>query len=864
MQDWQQWHSPFRQAPSPVPRLKPNPFARLVRSVLRFPVQVLAVWGAIVGLSLALTLLLFPQGHDLPDARAIPSVHADRLAELERQFPNLDGLITIHLTSADAASRQTAQTRIARALEAETSLFHVVLMPGQGPYYERNALLYLSADDIAQRVATATALAPLFRAIAAKPSVGGLNILLREVTAAVEQGRQPQGLDRLFRAAGASIRSQVAGNPAELDWREVAGLSFQPGASEALVIAWPLPDQNAAAAQRVRRELAQAAPPGGVVTTRVEGLPVVPERLGDLTPLQWITGLGMALAFVAATFLVLFGELRLVALVSLPVLAALAPALLLAALIWPPAPRDLWLLPVIAGPVMLPLATHLAIAMVENDDGSRSAAGSWMLAAQRDGPRLAALTLALILFWAGWFTTGLAAMERLSVVLVTALSAALASVFTLGPVLLHTMQRFLPPMDPVVPPLRRWVPPWDWDGAWRRPLAVAAAVVAFVGLTLVPPVVFSSGEPAASAHSVAVQILADSPDAAESKIARLREVQGVKAVRWLGAFLPADVPDKLALLAPLRDVFPHANPATMAEMDMTAEEQFTALDVSLKAIANAPHTPAELSAAAQDFRRSLLLLGEQAHNPDVALLRLETLLFARFDQAATTANLLAGLEPPAVASLDSRLRDLFLSPEGIYRLSVEPVRGLSAAALAEKLEDFGLAPVDRALAAAKAALALRRLFFIAAGLGLMAAAAIILIVSRRIVSWSASMGSFAVGVMAAWSFLALSGVVITPQNLPALMTAIVMGFTLNMLPLIRSRALGQGSHFGAIKAEGAGILLVVLACAAPLFVVGSSTLHDTALVLVLPLLAFAAAEVLVRSSLAQELGVLAARLLRRR
>lgn len=865
MQEWPQWHSPLAHTPKPQPRLRPNVFALVTRAGLRYPLPVIGLWAMVVVICAVLALALFPAGRSVPGALDLSTTHGERLAELERQFPNLDGLLTIHLASPDAASRHTAQTRLARALEAETAVFHTVLVPGEGPYYERNALLYLPAEEVRRRVETATALAPLFHAIAAKPSVGGVNILLREAAAAVQQDRQPQGLDVLFASAGAAIRSLLMGSPAELDWRDVAGLSVPASSTEALVIAWPLPGQNEAAAARVKTALGLVAPPGGVVTATVEGLPTRPDRVGDLTPLQWITGLGMALAFVAAAFLFLFGELRLAALVSLPVLAALVPAVLLAVLFWPPASRDLWLIPVVLGPVLLPLATHLAVAMVETDDGSHSPAGSWMLAAHREGPRLTSFALMLALFWLGWVVPGLGAMQRLALIVSAALALGLVAALTLVPVLLRTLHRLWPAARAAMPPMRRLSVPWDWEGPWRRPVAVAAAMAGFIALTLVPPLLFSAGEPAAPLPhaATAVQILADSPDAAESKIARLREAQGVKAVRWLGAFLPADVPDKLSLLAPLKDIFPRANPAAMAEMDMTSEEQFTALDASLRAIANAPKAPATLSAAAHDFRRSLLLLLDQTKNHDVALLRLETLLFARFDQAATTANLLAGLEPPGVASLDPRLKALFLSPEGVYRLSVEPVRGLSAAALAEKLEDFGLAPVDRALAAAKAALALRRLFFIAVGLGLMAAAAVLLIVSRRPVSWGASAGSFVVGAMAGWSLLAFAGVVVTPQNLPALMTSLVLGFALNALPLIRSRSLGQGHHFGPVKAEGAGLLLIVLACAAPLFLVGSATLSATATVLVLPLLAFAAAEVLVRGPLAQELGVLAARLLRR-
>ena len=297
-------------------------------------------------------------------------------------------------------------------------------------------------------------------------------------------------------------------------------------------------------------------------------------------------------------------------------------------------------------------------------------------------------------------------------------------------------------------------------------------------------------------------------------------------------------------------------------MDLTSQELFTGLENNLKTIANSPQVPPELSAAAHDFRRSLLLLEDQTGNSDVAMLRLETLLFARFDQLATTANLLAGLDQPGVADLDPRLKELFLSPNGVYRLSVEPVPGLSAAALAEKLEDFGLAPVDRVLAAAKAAAELQRLFFIASLLGLMAGAGIILIVTRRIVSWAASMGSFVAGAMAAWALLAWSGVIITLQNLPMLMTGMVMGFTLNMLPLFRIRHGVALHHPSLMNLEGAGLFLVVVACATPLFLVGSPMLFSTAAVLVLPLIAFALMEILVRGALAQELGVLAARFLR--
>jgi hypothetical protein len=111
-----------------------------------------------------------------------------------------------------------------------------VFTPGLGPYYDRFGFLYLEATEISVRVDRIKRLGPLFQAIAASPNLAGLSALVNEIAEAVQKGRSPQGLETLFGEMSGTIKKQVAGKPAPLDWRRVAGLKVESKSRDWVVV----------------------------------------------------------------------------------------------------------------------------------------------------------------------------------------------------------------------------------------------------------------------------------------------------------------------------------------------------------------------------------------------------------------------------------------------------------------------------------------------------------------------------------------------------------------------------------------------------------------------------------------------------
>jgi hypothetical protein len=811
-------------AAPPQPKRSPHPgfFALFVRQAARQARLVVSLWlvAALAGLVLAVAMRPLDTGRKI--AWAGNPTHTERLATLDASFPGISGLVTLTLSGGSPAEREGAAVNILQSLESRSHHFRVVFSPGLGPYYEKYAMLYLPPEEIVRRVHNTRVLRPLFEAIAAEPSLEGMTLLVNEVAAAIQQGRKPQGLERLFKHAADTIRSQFQGSALPMDWRSIADLALPQAGGEVKIVAWPQTGEEQQASAAIRAVIAGFRPEITPVAVSTQGLQAQPaeEARHDLP--QILVGLCLAVVFLAAATLFLFGELRLAAMVLLP--AAVTPLVLCGglSLAWP-APGETVLAVLAAGLVSaLALAAPFAAGIVQAENGDVFHMRTLMIAARRLGPRLTAVCLGIMSLWASWLLAGNALYSSLAL---TAAAGALLSwlvTFTLVPALAsllrgkgHWQSESWLGESHGLPAYFRGYP------EIRTGIAAVLVAAGLSGLPLLASMPVATRAKAGGDDGKVIQLIAGNEKHARDVIARLKPVPEVLSLRWLGAFLPEGAQEKVDLLKPLAGSLPRAKPRELYRMDASAASRIEDLEESLKTIASAANTPDDLRSAAHAFRRSVSLLAATGANIELAAVQLETLLFGRFDEAASTADRLADLKPPGLADVDPRVRDMFLTADGSLRLEVIPAPGITSLDLARRLEAMGLTPVNGGLADEAAAAGVRSVFGLVSAVGLAIALLLCLLHTRQVAPWLARSAS-----MMASFVLVLEGVSLARQSLsllalPMLTVAAAAGLAMAFWPRQSFRYAALGPYAGIERAGVASLMAVPICLALPAILLGS-------------------------------------------
>ena len=113
-----------------------------------------------------------------------------------------------------------AADKLAQSLSGQSAVVQAVGQPGGGPFFERNALLFLHEQDVAAITGGLGHAAPLLRVLASDPSLRGIASVLTLVAGGIQSKRME--LNDLARplTLGADTLSRVlAGQPASFSWR---------------------------------------------------------------------------------------------------------------------------------------------------------------------------------------------------------------------------------------------------------------------------------------------------------------------------------------------------------------------------------------------------------------------------------------------------------------------------------------------------------------------------------------------------------------------------------------------------------------------------------------------------------------------
>jgi uncharacterized protein len=232
-----------------------------------------------------------------------------RQHELGRTFHSLaDGILLVIDADSPSASGRLAD-RLGASLATRTDLFAEVDVPGGGPFFARNALLYLTTDQLEDLTDRLSHVQPFLASFARDQSLLGLSDLLRQALEAHREGRAT-GLDLapVLDRVRAVIDAVADGRRPTDPWgAAVMGAALPEEARQRIVAVRPArdlgvipPDAPELAAVREAID-ALELPPDGPVRVRITGEPVMNgEELTAVANQTWHVAIISAVLFVAA------------------------------------------------------------------------------------------------------------------------------------------------------------------------------------------------------------------------------------------------------------------------------------------------------------------------------------------------------------------------------------------------------------------------------------------------------------------------------------------------------------------------------------------------------------------------------------
>ena len=146
-------------------------------------------------------------------------------------FPEHKILAVIEAPTAELADQ--AADKLAKSLPAPSDVLSFVEQAGGGPFFQRNALLFLPEQDVARITGELSHSAPLLQILAPDPSLRGIANALLFAAAGVEHKQiELSDLARPLTLGADTLAEVLAGRPASFSWRVL--MQGRPAAPEEL------------------------------------------------------------------------------------------------------------------------------------------------------------------------------------------------------------------------------------------------------------------------------------------------------------------------------------------------------------------------------------------------------------------------------------------------------------------------------------------------------------------------------------------------------------------------------------------------------------------------------------------------------
>ncbi len=618
-----------------------------------------------------------------------------RQRALQRDFPHgEDQLVAVVQGDIPEEAAVTA-AQLAARLRTDAVHFKLVQTPGQVPYLERNALLFLDAGPLGDLLEKTIDAQPFLGQLAADPSARGLFGALALIGEGVQRGQANlAGFAASLDGFAANLSDAAAGHPSPLSWqRLLSGKLSDLGGHYQFVVTQPRLDYG-------------SFQPGGLATKAMR------DAIGQLEFVRsgqahvYLTGQvalddeefatvaqGMVAGLIASLILVSLWLVLAVRTwrVIVPILATLVLGLLFTTGFAALAVGTLNLISVAFAVLFVGIAVDFAIQfsvrfMAQSlPDGTRPTHEAALAMTGREtGVQILIATLATAAGFLAFTPTAFVGVAQLGLIAGFGMLIAFACTLTILPALL-TLCRPRPLVGEVG---FRWARPFDRAVRRRRvPILAGFAVLAVAGAACIPLLRFDGdplhtknpnaesmrtlhllmADPVTSPYSA--EILAPNLAVARSLVPRFEALPLVHDVLYLDSFVPTGQPEKLALVADAAQIL---LPTIAGVVPKPAPDAAAIRAAALATVAALAPVVASLPPADPLVRieAALRTLGAA---PDAALLAanaaLTRFLPAQLDQLRLVLSVTA---PATEADIPREIREQYLLPDGQAHMEVHP------------------------------------------------------------------------------------------------------------------------------------------------------------------------------------------------
>jgi hopanoid biosynthesis associated RND transporter like protein HpnN len=617
-----------------------------------------------------------------------------RQRELGKSFHALaDGILIVIDADSPSAAGRTADA-LGAELAARADLFAEVDVPGGGPFFAKNALLYLTTDQLEELTDRLSHVQPFLASFARDQSLVGLSDLLRQTLEASREGRVTgldlaPALDRVRVVVEAVTDGRHAPDP----WgAAVMGAALPAEARQRIVAVRPVHDMgeippDAPELVAVRDAIrALELPADGSVRARVTGEPVM-----NGEELIAVANQTLRVAIVST---VLFTLAIIVALRSTRTVLALVGSLLVS-LVWSngiaaATVRDLNIISAAFNVLIVGLGgefgIHFAMRYIELVGQGRRRDAALVESAESIGGSLFSSAVTTSLGFFLFLLTDFSGVAQLGLISGAGMFASLAATLTVLPAILALGGR-----EPRIS--TAGLPPWlarldrlPIRFAWLvRPTSLALGVAAVL---LLPRIHFDYNpvrlhdpqqESVAAFQELLARtdaspwtadLIAPSLEDATALAARVRGLPEVGSVRTLLDYVPADQDAKRETLATASYFVP---PAIVAGPPRSNDERRAALARLAEEAGRAEKGP--LTAPARALRNAIEIALARAG--DNTLVTLEQALVGSLPDQIRDLQRLMKPDRVALHDLPPTLVRQMLAPDGRARVQVLPREDIS-------------------------------------------------------------------------------------------------------------------------------------------------------------------------------------------
>lgn len=612
-------------------------------------------------------------------------------ADLFRTFPqNADATLVI-VDGATPELAHSAAAALAERLSADRRWIEAVRRPDGGAFFDRNALLFGSAQEAQASTAALLQALPLLDPLARDPSIRGVAGAFGTAMMGAEMGAAPLAdMAPVLGAAADTLERFAAGEPARFSWTRIFEGGFGKAPSRQLLLVQPkldfgalTPGAASSAAILAAAKNLKLDPAHGVTVRLTGAIPLADEEFSTLAENMSVVGFVMLAAMVVTLWLAVRSA-RIVVAIVVNILISLAITTALG--LW--AVTSFNLISVAFIPLFVGLGVDFGIQLSVRFNAERlevdGAAEAMTRAANALGGPLLLAAGAVFLGFGAFLPTAYVGIAELGVVAGLGMVIALVFSLTLLPALLVLLKPGRPRGDVGF----AWAAPADRWLERRRSLVLWAFAIAMVASVASLPLVRFDFNPmhlrdpktpgmTALADLVrdplrtpnAVSVIAPDVAAATALAAKAQALPTVSQAITIDSFVPADQAPKLAAVGEAKAQLAASFAAAPAPPPSDAESVGALRDMAnrLNRVAGAAS-----GAAKADAERLAAALARVAEGPPAP--RAEAIALFVDPLKVTLDRLRASLEagPVSRETLPPEIARDWLAPDGRALVQIFP------------------------------------------------------------------------------------------------------------------------------------------------------------------------------------------------